>query len=260
MNTDPSHVPVPQPAGEQLRQARLTQNRTLADAASHTRISLSNLRAIEDSAFDQLPANAFTKGLVTLYATYLELDGESLAAQFIHERGNNSARVLKPVEKGYFSPSLEPKKLAEQARISSAATAAVLFFCIVVSFTGFCVYYSWNPFAYLTDQVLSLTHTVKNTFHPADPATSRLRTQNTLMLQAVFYADCRVRVSLDNQPATEQTYLRGSTIQWEAQQSMQLDFFQENCAELQFNGSLLALPLFQDGRATLRLPPTVHGP
>ena len=80
------------------------------------------------------------------------------------------------------------------------------------------------------------------------------------MLQAVFYADCRVRVSLDNQPATEQTYLRGSTIQWEAQQSMQLDFFQENCAELQFNGSLLALPLFQDGRATLRLPPTVHGP
>ena len=260
MSTDPSNAPAPQPIGEQLRQARLEQNRTLAEAASQTRISLSNLRAIEDAAFEQLPANAFTKGLVILYATYLGLDGETLATQFIQERGNCSNRTLKPLERGEFPPSLQPKKLAEQARVSSAVAASILFFCIVVSFTGFCVYYSWNPFAYLTDKALSLTHTVKNSFHPADPATSRLRTQNTLLLQAVFYADCRVRVSLDNHPATEQIYLRGSTIQWEAQQSMQLDFFQENCVELQFNGSLLATPVFRDGRATLHLPLTIHGP
>jgi len=260
MSTDSSHDSALPPVGEQLRQARLKQHRTLAEAASQTRISLSNLRAIEDSAFDQLPANAFTKGLVALYATYLELDGEALAMQFIQARGNGSTKALKPLEKDHLHQALEPKKLAEQARVSSAVAATVLFFCIVVSFTGFCIYYSWNPFAYLTDKALSLTHTVKNTFHPADPATSRLRTQNALILQAVFHADCRVRVSLDNQPAKEQTYLKGSTIYWEAQQSMQLDFFQENCVELQFNGSLLAPPVFRDGRATLRLPLTLHGP
>ncbi len=260
MSTDPPPATLT-PVGEQLRQARLAQDRTLEDASSQTRISLSNLRAFENSAFEQLPADAFAKGLVALYATYLHLDEEVLAAQFIQERGLTRAdNAPLPLEKDHFAQSLEPKKLAEQAHFSSAAAALVLFFSIVVSFSGFCVYYSWNPFAYLTDQALTLTHTVKSSFHPADPATSPLRTQNALMLQAVFYADCRVRVSLDNQPATEQTYLRGSTIEWEAQESMRLDFFQENCAEFQFNGSLLAPPVFRDGQATLRLPLTVHGP
>lgn len=261
MSTDSVQASALPPVGEQLRQARLAQDRTLEEAASQTRISLSNLRAFEDSAFEQLPADAFAKGLVALYAAYLKLDAEAVAAQFLQERGQTGATKAKmPLEKDHFAQSLEPKKLAEQAHISSAAAALALFFCIVVSFTGFCVYYSWNPFAYLTDQALSLTHTVQNSFHPADPATSPLRTQTPLMLQATFYADCRVRVRLDNQPATEQTYLRGSTLEWEAQQSMQLDFFQEHCAEFQFNGSILAPPVFRDGQATLRLPLTVHGP
>ncbi|MGD9949861.1 MAG: helix-turn-helix domain-containing protein [Desulfobulbus sp.] len=260
MSTDFSETTIAEPVGEQLRQARLDQKHTLEEAASHTRISLANLRAIEDSSFEQLPADAFTKGLVALYAAYLDLDGQNLAAQFLQERGNGKSKFLTPLQQRQVSHSLEPKKLAEQARVSSAVAAMVLLICIIFSFTGFCLYYSWNPFAYLTDKALSLTTTVKNTFHPADPATSGLRSQNVLALQAVFYADCRVRVIIDNQPAIEQTYLKGSTIQWEAARSMQLDFFQENCADFQFNGSLLNAPVFRDGQATLRLPLPVHGP
>ncbi|MGE4559667.1 MAG: helix-turn-helix domain-containing protein [Desulfobulbus sp.] len=254
---DPSAV---HPVGEQLRRARLDQNRTLEEAAAQTHISLSNLRAIEHSAFDQLPADTFTKGLVRLYAVYLGLDGQSLARQFLRERPGGRSRRLTPLQKSRVTHALEPKKLAEEVHLSSATAAAALLLCIVVSFTFFCVYYSWNPFAYLTDKALSLTTTVKNTFHPADPTTCGLRTQNILTLQAVFYADCRVRVVIDDQPVSEQTYLKGSTIQWEAQQSMQLDFFGDGCAELQFNGALLAPPVFRDGRATLRLPLDAHGP
>ncbi|MDD2464191.1 MAG: helix-turn-helix domain-containing protein [Desulfobulbus sp.] len=260
MRTDLSDFSGDQPVGEQLRRARLDQNHTIEEAAAHTRISLSTLRAIEEQAFDRLPADGFTKGLVSLYASYLGLEGEPLAMQFIRERRNGSSDSLTPLQKSQIDHSLEPKKLAEQARVSSAATATALLFGIVVSFSGFCLYYGWNPFAYLTDKALSLTTTVKNTFHPADPATSSMRTQNTLSLQAVFYADCRVQVAIDNQPTSDQTYLKGSTIQWEAERTLQLDFFQEHCADLQFNGSLLAAPVYRDGRATLRLPLTVHGP
>lgn len=261
MSTDFPDPSTAQPVGEQLRRARLDQNRTLEEAAAQTHISLSNLRAIEHSAFDQLPADTFAKGMVRLYAVYLGLDGQTLAGQFLQERpGGHQSKRLTPLQKSRITHALEPKKLAEEVHLSSATAAAALLLCIVVSFTFFCVYYSWNPFAYLTGKALSLTTTVKNTFHPADPATSGLRSQNILTLQAVFYADCRVRVIIDGQPASEQTYLKGSTIQWEAQQSMQLDFFQDGCAELQFNGTLLAAPVFRDGRATLRLPLNAHGP
>ena len=246
--------------GDRLRQARQEQNRTIEDAATHTRISPANLRAMEDSAYQRLPADSFTKGLLLLYAQYLGLDGRTLADQFFIERDGGRVNQLTALQKNRITHSLAPKKLAEQARISSATAAAVLLVCIVVSLTGFCLYYSWNPFGYLTDKLHLFTTTVKGTFHPADPATSGLRNQNTLTLQAVFHADCRVVVALDDHPGTEQNYLKGSTIQWEAQQGMVLSFYQADCAELQFNGAPLPFPPIIDGRATLRLPLAANGP
>lgn len=246
--------------GDRIRQARQEQNRTLDEAAAHTRISRTNLRAIEDSAYERLPADSFTRGLLLLYAEYLGLDGRSLAEQFFLERDGGPLNHLTPLEQSRKRHALEPKKLAEQPRLSSAVAAAILLGCIVVSLSGFCLYSSWNPFAYLTDKAHSFTSTVKNTFHPADPATSGLRNQTPLVLQALFRTDCHVLVALDNHPATEQLCLKGSTIQWEAEQSMQLDFLQADCAELLFNGSSLPFPPTIDGQATLRLPVPANVP
>ncbi len=246
-------------AGEQLRQARLHHNHTLEEAAAYTRISLANLQAIEESTFDRLPAAAFTKGLVANYAAYLEMDADAVAIQFLTEYTKAAGTRPDSLRSRLAGHNLEPKKMAEQPRVSSAAAAAVLLVCIVASFSGFCVYYSWNPFAYLTDKLLTLTQSVTGSFHPADPATSSLRTQNSLLLQAVFHVDCRVQARLDNQPPVEQTYLKGSTIQWEAQQSIHLVFLGDNCAELQFNGSLLPFPPFREGKASLQLPSSGHG-
>jgi cytoskeletal protein RodZ len=260
MNTDNQESYQQDRVGDQLRQARQEQNRTIEDAAVHTRISPANLRAMEDSAYEQLPADSFTKGLLLLYAEYLGLDGRHLVDQFFFERDGGRVRHLTALQKSSIAHSLEPKKLAEQARISSATAAAVLLFCIVVSFTGFCLYYSWNPFGYLTDKLHLVSSTVKSTFHPADPATSGIRNQNTLTLQAVFHKDCRVVVRLDDHPGTEQNYLKGSTIQWEAQQNLVLSFYQADCAELQFNGAPLPFPPVIDGQATIRLPLPANAP
>ncbi len=260
MQTDAQTSSPPERVGDRLRQARQEQNRTLEDAVAHTRISPTNLRAMEDSAYDRLPADAFTKGLILLYATYLGLDGRTLAEQFFIERDGGCIKHPTPLQQSRETHSLAPKKLAEQARISSATAAMVLLGCIVVSMTGFCLYAAWNPFSSLTNKVLSFTSTVKNPFHPADPATSGVRNQNTLTLQAVFHADCRVLVSIDNLPADEQYCLKGSTILWEAQRSMHMDFFQADCAELLFNGSPLPFPPLVDGHASLYLPHPTNAP
>jgi len=246
--------------GEQLRRTRLHLNQSLEDVTDQTRISLANLRAIEDSSYWQLPAHAYAKGLIRIYANHLGLDGEKLAQQFSQERYCQENRLLSHRETEQSVHPLEPNKMAEQARISSAMAAICLFTCIVISFTGFCLYYNWNPLSYLTDKALVITHSVSSNYHPADPTTSGLQTQNRLSLQAVFYKNCQVRVVLDGQPATSHAYMKGATIQWEAHHSMQLDFFGADCAELQSNGTLLPPLVFHQGRATLRLPLPVHGP
>ena len=72
----PTDLPTEQqPVGEQLRQCRLEQSLTLEDVAADTRISLANLRAIEAMEYEKLPADAFAKGLIILYAQFLGQDG-----------------------------------------------------------------------------------------------------------------------------------------------------------------------------------------
>lgn len=226
-----------------------------------TRISLSNLRAIESSAYDKLPADAFTRGLINLYATFLGLDGRLIADQFFLERDGETPRPLSLLGQCRISCALEPKKLAEPTHISSAAIAAILLALIVVSFSGFCVYFSWNPFSFLTDKVLNISTSAPSPFHPADPATSKGSPRTILAVQAVFLADCRVRIVSDNHPPLEQQYAKGTTIQWEAERQLQIEFFQPDCAELQANGTALSFPPARsDGRYILQLPTVTKAP
>jgi hypothetical protein len=51
---------------------------------------------------------------------------------------------------------LAPKTLAEPSHFSSVTAAIILLMIIVVLFTAYCVYTSWNPFAFLTDQEKSI--------------------------------------------------------------------------------------------------------
>lgn len=247
--------------GEQLKQAREQQSLSLEEVVSQTRISLSNLRAIESSTYEKLPADSFTRGLIILYATFLGLDGRQLAEHFFLERDGETAPILTPLHKCRISHALEPKKLAEPTHISSAAIAAMLLALIVFSFSGFCWYFSWNPFSYLTDKVLSLSASAPPPFHPADPATIKGSPRNTLAVQAVFLVDSRVLISLDNQAPWEQQYAKGTTIQWEAERQMQIEFFHPESAELHVNGTPLPFPpTSTDGRYILRLPTVTNAP
>lgn len=261
MKTTIKPMPTTDPVSIRLTQARTERHLSIDEVAAHTRISRSNLRAIEEGAYDRLPADSFTRGLVQLYGNFLGLDGRELAATFFVERDGGHPKPLTPLQKCRMSQALEPKKLAEQTRISSAWSALILLACITCSFSAFCLYYSWNPFAYLTDRAFYYSSKVKSSFHPADPATSTPHNQTRLSLQAVFHQDCGVRAVIDDQPSSEQQYLKGSTILWEAQQSLHLSFSQANCAELLYNGDPLTFPPLENERASLFLPPSpTHGP
>jgi len=253
-------LPAPQPVGEQLRQCRLEQSLTLEDVAADTRISLSTLRAIEAMEDEQLPAGAFARGLIALYANHLGLDGRKLAAQFFSARHRGNTPHLLSLAQRRLAHSLQPSKLAEPTHFSSATVAGVLLTLIVVSCTGFILYFSWNPLSFFTTQSTSLSSPTSNDFHPADPSTNAATRQTSLSLQAVFSKDSRVVLALDHQSPLEHYYAKGSTMQWEAAQSLELEFFAPDSVELQFNGEPLPFPAHVEGRYLLRLPAVKAAP
>ena len=69
--------------GEQLRQARESQNITLQEIAATTKISSRALQALESEQFDQLPGGIFNKGFVRAYARYVGLDEEKMLAAYV---------------------------------------------------------------------------------------------------------------------------------------------------------------------------------
>jgi cytoskeleton protein RodZ len=64
--------------GDTLREERRRQNRSLADAASSTRIREVYLAALEEEQFAALGGDVYVKGFLRSYAKYLGLDPEPL--------------------------------------------------------------------------------------------------------------------------------------------------------------------------------------
>lgn len=245
--------------GDHLQKLRQEQALTLEDVTQATKVSLANLRAIEAMAYGKLPADVFTKGQITLYGNFLGLDGRKIAEQFFFERdgGKKPSPILKKTQPNH---SLTPKQLAEPTHISSAAIAGILLVVIVFSFTGFCLYTSWNPFAFLTDQTKNLSSSVINTFHPANPATGSRANLHPLELNALFLKDSQVIISLDSTESVQKAYTRGTSAHWKAEKQIQVEFSQPDSAELQLNSTPMPFPQGDAGRYILRIPPAPSTP
>lgn len=73
--------------GDILRQARENKGITLQQASEATKISIRYLKALEDEAYQVLPARVYVIGFLRSYAAFLGLDGNSLVEQFkSHQR------------------------------------------------------------------------------------------------------------------------------------------------------------------------------
>ncbi len=238
----------------QLQHVRLEKNLTLEDVFKATRVSTANLRAIESLEYEKLPPDPFARGQIALYGNYLGLDGRSIAEQFFIKR-DGGQRTTPYLKKRRSAHCLTPKQLAEPTHISSATIASILLVCIVLSFTGFCVYTSWNPFAFLTDHTKKFSSSMINTFHPANPASGKQASQKPLHLFAVFLKDAQVLVSLDDKEATQKTYAKGTSVHWKAEKQMHLQFLQPDSAELQLNNAPLPFPTTgSKGHYVLKIP------
>ena len=74
--------PSPEPFGKLLADARAARGMTLQQVSASTKISVSNLQAIERDEIERLPGGIFTRGFVRSYAEAVGLDPQATLAQF----------------------------------------------------------------------------------------------------------------------------------------------------------------------------------
>jgi transcriptional regulator with XRE-family HTH domain len=93
-----------------LKTARERSGRSLADLAEATRVRKDYLVALEQEAWDRLPARPFTVGYVRAYAQALGLDEETAADRFKAECPDRSGPLAAPVgsELDDVKPSNKP--------------------------------------------------------------------------------------------------------------------------------------------------------
>lgn len=73
--------------GERLKREREKRGMSLEDVSGATKISVRNLRALEQEKFDQMPGGIFNRGFVRSYAKHLGLDDEQVLADYLEAAG-----------------------------------------------------------------------------------------------------------------------------------------------------------------------------
>lgn len=238
--------------GSHLKHLREEKGLSVEDVFAATKISVANLKAIEEHDFSKLPADTFTRGLITLYGNFLGIDGQLAAHRFIAERGT-STKSHRSSHKAYGDHSLAPKKLAEPSHIPSATVAALLLVLIILSFTAFSLYTSWNPFTFFTDTTKDLTSSVMAVFDDAPMPELKIIEGNHILLQARFVQNASVEVTIDDQPTLHQEYTNNRQVQWRATGRLLLRFSEPASAQLTLNGQPLPFPEEHTGAFQLEL-------
>ncbi|HUR16642.1 MAG TPA: RodZ domain-containing protein [Candidatus Limnocylindrales bacterium] len=125
-------TPAP-PVGETLQIARERKGVDLFRAERDTKIRLRYLAALEDGAYDDLPAPVYTKGFLRNYAIYLGLEPEEIL-----ERWRDEMESLRESEQIAVAPP--PQPIAAPARsfhVSSAIFFRGLVAVVIVAFVGY---------------------------------------------------------------------------------------------------------------------------
>lgn len=282
--------------GKYLRTLREEKGLSIADVCQSTRISETNLRAIEEQNFTALPADTFTRGLLNIYAKFLEVDPADIVARFMRERDESQLQGKRFRGKPPRSV-LTPKTMAEPAHVSPMFMGGFVFLVIVLLFTGFCIYTSWNPFSFLFKEKYDIQSVIANAFpdsktsppsgsednagvSPAAPRESGIAipsgeggyktaepgAANGAQAEAVhtltvrFLTDGVVTVTRDNTEPFSRAYVKGQEDSWSAETSITVTFDKPDGAAVFVNNAPVDFPSGSNGTFTLRIPEDLPKP
>lgn len=129
-------------SGALLKKERLNQGFTLEQVAEATTISVRSLRALEENDHDNLPAQTFVRGFISIYAGYLHLDPEELLARYKQQMGKRSSgsgeinahAIMK------LNPAAEDDSFSPYQLLAILVSAAVLFGLLYLGYNFYFTY------------------------------------------------------------------------------------------------------------------------
>jgi cytoskeleton protein RodZ len=123
--------------GESLREARTGRGIALEEVEQSTKIRVKYLRAIEDEAWELLPAPAYARGFLRTYASFLGLDADALVHEYSrYEPGlEEGAPPVEPMRQPAAGPLRSRIRLSGWS-VAGIAVALVLGILIVLGVTG----------------------------------------------------------------------------------------------------------------------------
>jgi len=122
--------------GNSLREARERQGRTFPDLERKTQIRSRYLRALEEEDFTSMPALAYTRGFLRVYADELGLDGQLYVDEF-NSRFSVSEEGSAPFRKRESrAPTHQSRRIASLAVVLAVGTIAAVLALFVFAFSS----------------------------------------------------------------------------------------------------------------------------
>jgi len=158
--TNETVEPASESLGQFLKNARENQGYDFDTICTETRISRSNLQAMESDDYDSLPADAFARGFYNIYARVVGLDPEEIIARFLAERGStpqgNGQAIQNP-------PARKAQKqvgnMAEPSGVSPLSTIGFALLLLIIIGAGVCWHFNINPATFISEKLRSLQET-----------------------------------------------------------------------------------------------------
>jgi hypothetical protein len=122
--------------GSSLREARERQGRSFPDLERKTQIRSRYLVALEEENFDAMPALAYTRGFLRVYAEELGLDGQLYVDEFnsrfsVSEEGSAPFR-----RRDVRPPTRQSRRIASLAVVLTLGTIGVILALFVFAFSN----------------------------------------------------------------------------------------------------------------------------
>ena len=127
--------------GNSLREARERQARTFADLERKTQIRTRYLKALEDEQFELLPAPAYMRGFLRVYADELGLDGQLYVDEF-NSRYSVSDELISASQRRERRAPVQTK---HSRRVATGAVVISLAVIIAVAIVVIAAFKSKSP-------------------------------------------------------------------------------------------------------------------
>ncbi len=164
-----------QSVGQILLAARLASGRTMEDVSAKTRITLKNLKAIEEDEFSIVSSRFFYKSFVRQYAEELDLSYSQIA-EAVDAAADTMPRPLMPGEGEAPLPRVGGVRSAKRGKLRWLHSLASLMVMLVACST---VYAMWqNSRSHLQASITSFVTSLKQDTHPQRLSRSAVRPQS----------------------------------------------------------------------------------